>query len=136
MPENSYSSGVFMCVVKSPLVFLSLSLIPVGPWSYEFVCMIRFSLWVLLVGYEWIVQVVFTTLGLAELDSVLCILLLAGWYRSSALWSTYIVPEVSSCVRNLHFKLRYISTKCFLSVFTVSVQLEEGDWFIYIYIRD
>lgn len=47
----------------------------------------------------------------------------------------YVVPEVSSCVRNLHFKLRYISTKCFLSVFTVSVQLEEGDWFIYIYIR-
>lgn len=45
----------------------------------------------------------------------------------------YVVPEVSSCVRNLHFKLRYISTKCFLSVFTVSVQLEEGDWFIYIY---
>lgn len=28
------------------------------------------------------------------------------------------------------------SIKCFLSVFTVSVQLEEGDWFIYIYIRD
>lgn len=48
----------------------------------------------------------------------------------------YVVPEVSSCVRNLHFKLRFISTKCFLSVFTVSVQLEEGDWFIYIYIRD
>lgn len=47
----------------------------------------------------------------------------------------YVVPEVSSCVRNLHFKLRYISTKCFLSVFTVSVQLEEGDWFIYIYTR-
>lgn len=44
----------------------------------------------------------------------------------------YVVPEVSSCVRNLHFKLRYISTKCFLSVFTVSVQLEEGDWFIYL----
>lgn len=48
----------------------------------------------------------------------------------------YVVPEVSSCVRNLHFKLLFISTKCFLSVFTVSVQLEEGDWFIYIYIRD
>lgn len=47
----------------------------------------------------------------------------------------YVVPEVSSCVRNLHFILRYISTKCFLSVFTVSVQLEEGDWFIYIYTR-
>lgn len=46
----------------------------------------------------------------------------------------YVVPEVSSCVRNLHFKLRFISTKCFLSVFTVSVQLEEGDWFIHIYI--
>lgn len=28
------------------------------------------------------------------------------------------------------------SIKCVLSVFTVSVQLEEGDWFIYIYIRD
>lgn len=27
------------------------------------------------------------------------------------------------------------SIKCFLSVFTVSVQLEEGDWFIYIYTR-
>lgn len=28
------------------------------------------------------------------------------------------------------------SIKCFLCVFTVSVQLEEGDWFIYIYICD
>lgn len=61
--EPIFIWGLHVCIVQSP-IFFSLSLIPVGPWPYEFVCIITFGLWVVLVGYEWIVQVVFTTLGL------------------------------------------------------------------------
>lgn len=75
--EPIFIWGLHVCIVKSPL-FFSLSPIPVGPWPYEFVCIITFGLWVVLVGYEWIVQVVFTTLGL--IIAGLCFMYIAvGW---------------------------------------------------------